>query len=62
MQEILVFKTWVKGCLKDGPEIFVGHTYMHLFDFLLIPLGDMLCNTKCPLSNALWSPKDGPPI
>jgi hypothetical protein len=35
--DILVFKSWVLGCLKDGPKMLVGHTNMHLFKFLLIP-------------------------
>ncbi len=38
-QEMLDFKTWVKGCsrgcLRDGLEILVGHTYMHLFHFFV---------------------------
>ncbi len=39
IQEMLDFKTWVKGCLKDGPEILIGHTNMHLFHFFVDYVG-----------------------
>jgi len=29
------FKSWVLGCLKDGPKTLVGHTDMHLFRFFV---------------------------
>jgi hypothetical protein len=35
IQEIPNFKTWVLGCLKDGPETLVGHINMHLFNFFV---------------------------
>jgi hypothetical protein len=39
IQEILDFKTWVFGYLKDGPETLVGHTNMHLFRFFVDSFG-----------------------
>jgi hypothetical protein len=43
IQEILDLKTWVKGCLKDGPKILqVGRTDMHL----LIPSCGLLSLQK----------------
>ncbi len=30
IQEIPNFKSWVLGCLKDGPKMLVGHANMHL--------------------------------
>jgi hypothetical protein len=33
------FKSWVKGCLKDGLEILVGHTNMHFYLFLVDSVG-----------------------
>jgi hypothetical protein len=30
IKEILNFKSWVLGCLNDGPKMLVGHTNMHL--------------------------------
>jgi hypothetical protein len=31
IQEISNFKSWVQGYMKDGLEVLVGHTNMHLF-------------------------------
>jgi hypothetical protein len=39
IQEILDFKTWVLGCLKDGLETLVGHTNLHLFRFFVDSFG-----------------------
>jgi hypothetical protein len=36
IQEILDFKSWIIGCLKDGFETLVTHTDMHFFLKLLI--------------------------
>ncbi len=36
IKEIPNFKSWALGCLKGGPKLLVGHTDMHLLDFLLI--------------------------
>jgi hypothetical protein len=41
IQEILGFKSWVVGCLKDGFETLVGHIDIHLFRFLLIHWASM---------------------
>jgi hypothetical protein len=35
IQKIPNFKTWVLGCLKDGPKTLVGHIDMHLFRFFV---------------------------
>jgi len=39
IQEILDFKSWVNGYLNDGLNIFIGHTKMHLFQFLVDEVG-----------------------
>jgi hypothetical protein len=33
IQEIPNFKSWVLGCLKDGPKTLIGHIDMHLLNF-----------------------------
>jgi hypothetical protein len=63
VQKIQNFKSWVlKGCLKDRPKILVGHRGMHLFPFFNNPIGWVVMRYKMSLTNALWSPKNGPPI
>jgi len=39
IQEILDFKSFVQGYLKDGLEVLVGHTSMHLFRFFVDSFG-----------------------
>ncbi len=31
IQEILDFKSWVQGYLKDGLKVLIRHIHMHLF-------------------------------
>jgi muramoyltetrapeptide carboxypeptidase LdcA involved in peptidoglycan recycling len=53
----------LKGYLKDGPKILVGHRDMHfLFLFFNNSIGWLVMQYKMSLTNALWSPKNGPPI
>jgi hypothetical protein len=33
IQKNLDFKSWVVGCLRDGFEILVRHTNMHILNF-----------------------------
>jgi hypothetical protein len=33
IQEIPDFKSWVNGYLNNGPNVLVGHTKIHLFQF-----------------------------
>jgi hypothetical protein len=35
IQNILDFKSWVVGCLKDGFETLVRHTDIHLLNFFV---------------------------
>jgi hypothetical protein len=39
IQEILDFKSWVQGYLKDGLEVLIGHINMHLFWFFVDTFG-----------------------
>jgi hypothetical protein len=62
IQKILDFKTWVLGCLKDGPKTLVGRTNMHLFSFFVDSSGWRMMQYKLSLINSVWSPTQGPPI
>jgi hypothetical protein len=62
IHEILDFKSWVLGCLKDGPEMLVGHTNMHLFRFFVDSLGWLVMQYHVSPINHVWSPIDGPSI
>jgi len=39
IQNILDFKSWVVGCLRDGFETLVRHIDMHLLNFFVDSLG-----------------------
>jgi hypothetical protein len=62
IHEILDFKSWVLGCLKDGPKMLVGHTHMHLFRFFVDSLGWPMMQYHVSPIDHVWSPIDGPPI
>jgi hypothetical protein len=51
IQEILDFKSWVLGCLKDGPKTLVGHTNIHLFRFFIGSLGWLVMQYKVSPTN-----------
>ncbi len=62
IQEIPNFKSWVNGYLNNGPNVLVGHTKMHLFQFFVDKVGCLMMQYKVSLIDVLWSPKDGPTI
>jgi hypothetical protein len=62
IQEILDFKSWVVGCLKDGLETLVGHTNMHIFKFFADSMGWPVMQYNVSPTNLVRSPADVPPI
>ncbi len=62
IQEILDFKSWVNGYLNASPNVFDGHTKMHLFRFFVGEVGWPMMQYKVSPTDALWSPKGGPTI
>ncbi len=62
IQEILIFKSWVLGCFKDGLESLVGHIDMHLFGFFVDFSGWPMMNYKVSLTDLVWSLIDAPLI
>ncbi len=62
IQEIPNFKSWVLGCLKDGFEMLVRHTDMHLFRFFVNSSGWPMMQYKVSPTDLVWSPIDGPLI
>jgi hypothetical protein len=59
IQEIPNFKSWVQGYLKDGLEVLVRHTNMHLFIFFVDYFGWLVMFNKVSLTDLIWNPKDG---
>ncbi len=59
IQEIPDFKSWVQGYLKDGLEVLIGHTDMHLFQFFVDSTRWLVMQYKVFPIYAMWSPKDG---
>jgi len=57
--DILVFKSWVLGCLKDGPKMLVGHTNIHLFIFFVDSSSWLVMQYKVFPTNPIWSPING---
>jgi hypothetical protein len=62
IQEILDFKSWVNGYLNASPNVFDGHTKMHLFRFFVGKVGWPMMQYKVSPTDVLWSPKGGPTI
>jgi hypothetical protein len=62
IQDILDFKAWVCGCLKDGLETLVRHINMHLFRFFVNSFGCLMIQYKISPINSIWSPMEGLPI
>ncbi len=58
IQKILNFKSWVNGYLNDGLNVLVGHTKMHLFQFVVDKIRWSVMQYKMFFIDALWSPKD----
>jgi hypothetical protein len=58
IQEIPDFKS----CLKDGPELLIGHTNMHLFRFFVDFSSWLVMQYKVSPIDLVWSPIDGPLI
>jgi hypothetical protein len=62
IKEIPNFKSWVLGCLKDGPKLLVGRTDMHLNFFFIDLLGWLMMQYKVSPIDYVWSSIDGPSI
>jgi len=59
IHEIPDFKSWVLGCLKDGPKTLVGHIDMHLFRFFVDSSGWLMMQYKVSPTNPVWSSING---
>jgi hypothetical protein len=59
IQEILDFKTWVQGYLKDDAEVLVGHTYMQFFCFFVDSFKWPMMQCKLSPNDKMWSSKEG---
>jgi hypothetical protein len=62
IQKIPDFKSWVLGCLKDGPKTLAGRTNMHMFRFFVDLLGWLVMQYKVSPINPIWSSINGPLI
>jgi len=62
IQKIPDFKFWVFGYLKDGPQLLIGHTDMHMFRFFVDSSSWLAMQYKVSAINLVWSPIDGPLI
>jgi hypothetical protein len=56
----LDFKTWALGCLKDSLKTLVGHTYLHIFRFIMHLFGWHVIQYRISLTDSIWSPTEGP--
>ncbi len=59
IQNILDFKTWALGCLKDRLETLVEHINLHIFRFFMHLSGWPMIHYKITLTNSIWSPMEG---
>jgi hypothetical protein len=57
IQEIIDFKIWVLGCLKDEKETLVGHIDMHFNFFFFVDSSSWLVmQYKVSATDSIWSP------
>ncbi len=59
IQEILDFKTWVLGCLNDGPKTLVWHIDVHPFRFFVDSSSWPMMQYKVSPIDNIWSPIKG---
>ncbi len=58
IQNILDFKTWALGCLKDRLETLVGHINLHIFRFFMHLSRWPMIQYKITLTDNIWSPTE----